>query len=226
ASAGLGAGRWRGQHGIRRMAFAPGGQSLATTGAGVLSVWDVDAGRVVRTISTDGTPRGDGFWGDFAFTPDGKLLLSADAVGDRKSRLLLWEFSSGKVLAQSDLDGAAGCLVLRPDGRMAACATDLGDVFLWDLEKDVIRRAVSGDGRRAIHGLSFAGEGKHLVVLPDEGGVSQRIEVASGALVKEMELGSQGRVALAPGGGTVGAYSHPDLLYLYDTSTGDKRRLP
>src|SRR5262245_49090225 len=68
----LGTVRWRAQHEIRRMAFAPGGQYLATTGAGVMSVWDVDAGRVVRTISTDGTPRGDGFWGDFAFTPDGK----------------------------------------------------------------------------------------------------------------------------------------------------------
>jgi WD40 repeat protein len=74
--------------------------------------------------------------------------------------------------------------------------------------------------------LSFAAEGNHLVVLPSEGGVSQRIDVASGELLKRVELGSCGRVALASGTGTIATYSYPDRLYLYDTLTGEKRRLP
>jgi WD40 repeat protein len=215
------------------MAFVPGGKYLATTGVWVMSVWDVDTGRVVRTLSTDGTPWKAGFQDWFAFTPDGKRLLSADGLGSkapgagevRKSRLLLWDFPSGKVLMQADLSGVPGALAIRPDGRIAACATHR-EVVLWDLGSNVIRRVVSGDRYTTIHSLGFARDGKHLVVLPSEGGVCLRINVASGEVLRQVDLGTCDRVALAAGDGTVATYSHPDRLYLYDTSTAAKRALP
>jgi WD40 repeat protein len=234
ASIRLGTVRWRAPQGVSQMAFVPGGQNLVTTGWKSLSVWDVDTGRVVRTISTDGTPEGEGFLYGFAFTPDGKLLFSADylaktapvAMGDRNTRLYLWEYSSGKVLAQVDLGIDASIRALRPDGRMAACATFLGDVFLWDLEQNEVRHIVPGDRRTTIEDVRFAGEGKHLVVLQKEGSLCQRIDVASGELLNQVELDSPGRVALSPSGDLLGAYYHPDGLFLHDTSTGQKRRLP
>lgn len=229
----LGTIRWRAQEGVSRIAFVPGDKFLVTKGGRVLSVWDLKMGRVVRTISSDGTPQGDGFEDGFAFTPDGKRLLSADQPGSRargfrgekkSSRLLLWDFSSGKLLMQSsDLGGVPKCVAIRPDGHFAACATVLGDVFLWDLGKNMVR---SVSGAASIHSLSFAGEGKHLVVLPSEGGVAQRIDVVSGEVLKQVELGSCGRVALAPNDGTIATYRYPDQLYLYDSSTGERRRLP
>jgi WD40 repeat protein len=239
ASARLGTVRWRAQHGIGQMAFVPGGRYLATTDGFVLSVWDAETGRLVRTLSTNDSKWPAGFQA-FAFTPDGKHLLSAynlpsttpGAVRDRKSRLRLWEFSSGKVLMQSDLDGAVTSLALRADGRMAAYAKyPGGDIFLWDIAKNVERRVVSRDRRTLLKSLSFAGEGKHLVVLTSEylspdTGASQRIDIASGKLLKQTDLGDWGRVALASGEGAIATYSYPDLLCLYDTSTGEKRRLP
>jgi WD40 repeat protein len=224
AIARLGTVRWRPLYGIHQMAFVPCTRYLATTGGSALSVWDVDTGRLVRTISTDGTPEGDGF-PCFALTPDGKRILGYG----RGSDLILCDFSSGKILKQVPADlsgGALRCLAIRPDGRVAACATHLGDVFLWDLETKERRQVVTGDRRTSVHSLSFAGEGKHLVVLPREGGVSQRIDVASGELLKRVDLGSCGRVALASDTGTIATYSYPDRLYLYDTLTGEKRRLP
>lgn len=229
----LGTVRWRVRHGVKQMAFIPGGQYLATTGGSALSVWDVDTGRVVRTISTDSAPLKGEFW-IFASTPDGKRLLSTDSLGsttpgaegERKSRLLLWEFSSGKILKQSEVSHLPTCLAIRPDSRLAACATYLGDVFLWDLEKNEVRRIIQGDEFTRIHSLRFTADGKHLVVLPSEGGVSQRIDVASGKPLKTVKLGQCGRVALASGEGTVATYSYPDRLCLYDTRTGEKRRLP
>ena len=234
AIARLGTVRWRAA-GVSQMAFVPGGKCLATNGGRGLSVWDLNMGRVVRTISTDGTARGNGFGTGFVFTPDGERLLSADQLGsalpgfrgDRKPRLLLWEFSSGKLLKQSpDVSCPLACLAIRPDGRMAACATRVGDVFLWEVGKNVVRRVILGDGRKTIHSLAFVKEGKHLVVLPSEGGVTRRIDVVSGELLKEVELESCARVALAPSDGIVATYSYPDRLDLYDTSTGEKRRLP
>lgn len=204
------------------MTFVPGDKYLATVDGSVLSIWDVETGRVVRTISTDGTAHGDGFGSEFVFTADGKRVLSADG---RKSRLILWEYSSGKLLKQSpELDGIIECIAIRPDGRMAACATHFGDVFLWEVDKKVVRCVV--ERYREIRSLTFAAEEKHLVVLPSEGGVAKRIDVASGKVLKQIDLGSCGRVALAPSDGTIATYSYPDQLYLYDTRTGQKRRLP
>jgi WD40 repeat protein len=216
------------------MAFVPGDKYLATTGGGLLSVWDLETGRLVRTLGTDDPPREGGFGRLFAFTPDGKRLLSTDqlteiAAGDRpdrKPRLLLREFSSGKLLRVAGVNGVPLCLAIRPDGRAAACADQSGDVFFCDLEKNAVRRLVEGDWFTAVHRLSFAGDGKHLVVLPSEGGVSRRIDVASGELLKQIELGKCDRVALASGNGTIATYSHPDRLYLYDTATGEKQRFP
>src|SRR5579871_4109123 len=75
AIARLGTVRWRPQQGVFRMAFVPGGKYLATNGGSELSVWDLDSGRVVRTISA-----GDDSFGayqeQFVFSPDGKYLLS------------------------------------------------------------------------------------------------------------------------------------------------------
>jgi WD40 repeat protein len=216
------------------MAFVPGGKYLATAGGGVLSVWDADTGRIVRTISTDGHLGQGGFLGRFAFTPDGKYILSTDPFGSKalgagvssNSQVLLWGLSSGKVLMQSEATRFPGALAIRDDARMGACATLRGDVFLWDLEEKVVRRAVVGRGLRTIHALSFARDGKHLVVLPSEGGLAKRIDVASGKVLKEVELGGSARVALASGEGTIATYDHPNELCLYDTSTGKKRRLP
>lgn len=225
AIARLGTVRWRAPHGVGQMTFVPGGRFLATNGSGALSVWDRETGRVVRTISTDGTKEGGGFDGRFAFTPDGKRILSAMSGGRRL--LLLWEFSSGKLLRQSPgLDGILVCLAIRSDGRMAACANVAGDVFVWQVGKNVVRRVVAGDRRTTIHSLAFAGEGKHLVVLPHEGGVIRRIDVVSGGLVKAVDLEPCVRAAVAPREGTVATYSYEDQLYLHDTSTGEKRCLP
>jgi WD40 repeat protein len=216
------------------MAFIPDGHYLATTGGLSLSLWDVDTGRVVRTISTDDdSAMPGGFW-IFASTPKGKRLLSADELvrtlpGAKVEgiwRLLLWELSSGKILKQSEVSDHPICVAIRPDSDVAAYANNLGDVFLWDLDKNKVRRVIEGDEITTIHSLSFAADGKHLVVLPREGGVCQRIDVASGKLVKKVELGLCGRVALASGDGTVATYSYPDQLCLHDTSTGEKRRLP
>jgi hypothetical protein len=118
------------------MAFLPGGPYLATTEGSALSVWDVDNGRVVRRIGTDDALLG----GKFAFTPNGKWLVSSSLLrstlpggeGDWKWSMLLWEMSSGKAVMQTDLSdgGAPVCLAIRPDGRVAGCATHFGDVFL------------------------------------------------------------------------------------------------
>jgi WD40 repeat protein len=215
ALARLGTVRWRASEGIMQMAFVPNSRLLATEGDSALTLWDLDTGRVARTITTDVIPRG----GPFAFTPDGARLISANGP------LHLWDVSSGQTLMHADVLGPTNCVAIRHDGLVAACANLYGDVYLWDLKKNAIRRVVEGDRRRNVHALSFAAGGKHLVVLHSSGGVSVRLDVSSGDVLRKTDLGDCGRVALAPVTGTIATYDHPNKLYLYDTATGARRRL-
>jgi WD40 repeat protein len=189
-------------------------------------------------ISDDGTALGNGFDDGFAFTPDGKLLLSCDypparaagvfSVGGEKPALLLWDFPSGKLLAQS-----AGMLfhpkslAIRPDGRLAACASPRGDILTWEPGKNTLRRLVDGRRGTGIDHLAFTADGKHLIAVSSGGGgdgESQRIEVASGKVVCRTTLAAPGRVALAADG-TLATYTHPDHLCLYQTR-GKTLKLP
>ena len=92
ATARLGTVRLRALQGVSQIAFVPGAKYLATTGVSALSVWDVDTGRVVRTISADDTHLGDVLFRGFAFTPDGKRLLSVGREGQVNGRAdVPWE---------------------------------------------------------------------------------------------------------------------------------------
>src|SRR5262249_16563537 len=119
----LGTARWRAEDGVSQMAFLPDDRYLATSAGVALTVRAVDTGRVVRAIGGAGN-RGASTFQSFAFTPDGNWLLSADPFGrttpaaesGRNARLLLWDFSSGEVLAESDISGVPTCLAIRPGG--------------------------------------------------------------------------------------------------------------
>jgi WD40 repeat protein len=237
AIARLGTVRWRSEGEFVRMAFAPDGKHLVT-GFCALSVWDLATGRVVRTISTDGTPQGEGFTYGFTFSRDGKRLLSAERRPDprdwllgppHKTALILWDFSSGKLLSRSpDLDGEPNCLALRHDGRLMACVNDR-KVLLWVPGEKAFRPLAEREKGEVVSQLAFSPDGKHLLVAGRRtirGAVVERIEVASGKLLKRVEVGSEPGFIFAPDNSTGATYADPDQLYLYDMGAGAKRRLP
>jgi WD40 repeat protein len=229
----LGTVRWRARHEIAGIEFVPGDKYLATTDGRVLNLWDPDTGRMVRTISIDDSPEGRGFDSGVDFSSDGKRLLSIDAdspFGDivhaTKSRLLLWDFSSGKIIAETSGKGLLFNLAIARDGRVAACANPRGDVYLWNPETNEMRQIVRGDGRASVTRASFIGGGKQFVLLLGEARACRRFDVASGKLLSKFELGQCNSFALATGTGTVATYCDPDKLSLYDPATGVKRDLP
>jgi WD40 repeat protein len=221
-----------------QMAFVPDGKHLATTAGWALSVWDLATGRVVRAISTDGTPAGEGFTHGFTFSRDGKHLLSAEELGGptpgrwggpgRKVVLLLWDYSSGKLLSQSpDLKGWPHSLVLRNDG-LAACV-DGGAVLLWRPGEKAFRPVVRPRKGEVVREIAFSPDGKQLLVLSgsaaDGSSRVRWVEVASGRLLKWATLRFDIGVLLAPDN-AVGASCRLGQLDLYDMTTGARRPLP
>jgi WD40 repeat protein len=221
------------------MAFAPDGRHLALTAGWALSVWDVATGRVVRTISTDSTPQGEGFTHGFTFSRDGKYLLSAEGLGspmpgpwglpDRKPVLLLWDYSSGKILSQSsDLEGRPYCLALRHDGRLAACVAR-GNVLLWRPGVKALRPVFRSGKHETAASVAFSPDGKHLLVVsvrPGSGVRTRRIDVASGRLLNWVSLRTDLGIILAADLGAGAASTPSGELRLFDMGTGAERRLP
>jgi WD40 repeat protein len=237
AVARLGTVRWTSGGFFDRMAFAPDAKHLVT-GYSRLAVWDLATGRVVRTISTDRTPAGEGFSHGLTFSRDGKYLLSAEVLGslrpggwtglERKVVLLLWDYSSGKLLAQSsDLDGWPHSLALRNDGL--AAYVDRGNVVLWRPGEKAFRPVARPRKGEVVCDIAFSPDGKQLIVLSasaaDGSSRARWVEVASGRLLKWVTLRSDINVILAPDN-AVGASCRPGPLDLYDMNTGARRPLP
>jgi WD40 repeat protein len=214
----------------------PGGKYLATSNASALSIWDLSTARVVRTITDDITPQKNGFSTGFAFTRDGKRILSGDSmpgvgIHSASSRtsgriLLLWDFGSGKLLARSgDLGEEPVHLAISHNGRLAVCSTRRGDILIWEPGKKPLRRVLRGEEAPIAGSVAFTRDDKHLIVVRRDL-IWHQIAVATGKVLRQDSLENCDWGNVAPGEGTVATFRKPNQLHLYDPGTGKKRRLP
>jgi WD40 repeat protein len=122
---------------IDSLAILAEGKQALITGGGGAHLFDLDAGRDVRSFQEDSEEVHQA-----ALSPDGKQLLTAGFDGV----IRLWDFESGQLIRSlGNHDGFAFSVAFSPDGRWAASAGDAhssgGDVVpgtdhdirLWDL---------------------------------------------------------------------------------------------
>jgi len=101
---------------------------------------------------------------DVAFSPNGKLLASADADGTVR----LWNPATGEAVGAplqtgSGSQGGVSAVAFSPDGKLLASADTKGTVRLWN---PVTRRPVGAplwkDRNAGVFGLAFSPDGKLL----------------------------------------------------------------
>jgi WD40 repeat protein len=194
-----------------RLAFAPGGQTVASTSKdGTVRLWDV-AGK--KQLGEPFQLPNDGQAGSAAFSPDGKLL----AVGCwGPGGVLVWDLASRRQVAQ--LTPAYGYRVqFSPDGTLLAAG--LGKmVQLWDTATWQPAGAFT-DHPAEVLSFAFAPDGWALAVGTADGtlclwDVAQKRQVAS----RRGHTSNVESVAFAPDGRRLATSGADGTVRLWDTA--------
>jgi WD40 repeat protein len=149
---------------VKRIAFAPGGRSLAIAAldAGTIVIWDLVTQRVHRVWDC-GTSVGK-----ITFSPDGHWLAMASAGHSRS--LDLWDVESGsRRILPVGRPGRAAALAFSPDGALLASVVLLEhDVRLWDVESGQVRRSFLGH-TSPLNSVAFSPDGTLLATAAGDG---------------------------------------------------------
>jgi len=141
--------------GIRPVAFAPDGKTLAFPGEdGVLRLWETATGKEVRPLPIKGHAC------SLAFSPDGKLLL----VGDYGGVLHRWDLDRGKEL--DDVTAHKGWIrsvAFSADGKLLFSLADGGELRLW--QADTGKPSASLNPMSGVVSAAFAPRGRTLALL-------------------------------------------------------------
>jgi WD40 repeat protein len=199
------------------MAFFPDGRRLATGGiAGRVTLWDVHARKVLRTIRFP-----EGVWW-VAVSPDGRRLAvqSRTAVNPR-SYVEVRDVASNRVLYSRmiTIDRGRGGLFFSPDGRRLAvphCCEPGAPIELWDARTGERALSLSVDGYAA--GLAFSPDGRLLAAGTNDGKVLLLDAQDGERLGPPIEVGKHeiAPVSFSPDGRLLAASSGDETATVWD----------
>jgi WD40 repeat protein len=150
---------------VRRLAYSPRGEMLATVEEDLGDGGPLGPSLVVLRDTATGQPTGGEIRsqsriGDVAITPDGRSLVISGIDG----RSGLWDLATLERLQDWD---ATGVVAVAPAGRTAAIGGPDGSVTLVDLESGAVRQTASRHGA-AIGQVRFAPDGRVLITASDD----------------------------------------------------------
>jgi WD40 repeat protein len=212
--------------------LAPDGKTLAVRNikdglpdSEHILLFDLADGKELRRWKS---PRG----GRFAYSPDGKIIASAEGA-----RVTLWDPATGKPSARRQLSrilptgkDMPETVVFSRDGHYLAAGCANGALYLWDLPAGKLIRAIADAGQGLpIYVLNFTADGKTLVSNAHLFPSARLWNVADG-----MEISPAGAKAtkvdaltFSPDGKTIAGVGPSDPVSLWDARSGKLlRRFP
>ena len=196
--------------------YSPTGGVICGLNYYSITFWDAKTHKQIRTLVLDKS----GF-ATFAFSPDGKTLVSAD----RDKNIHLWDVQTGQ--QKSTLIGhrlEVKAFAFSPNGTVLASGDWADTIELWDLKTEKRKKTIEGFHIN-LNTLTFSPDGKTLA----SAGFDPTVylwDSESGRQQTSLK-GHQGAIftlAFSPDGQTLASGSHDDTIIFWDISTEEKKR--
>jgi outer membrane protein assembly factor BamB len=168
------------------LAYAPDGQTLATSGGpGQVRLWDPATGeqRGLLKINQELPP----YVHALAFSPDGRTLAVGYASEKDKLAVRLWDVRTAQVTRALRVErGTAGAVAFSPEGKLLAGGETSGHVYLWDTATGQELHRLEREERyaRGAYGIAFSPDGKWVAAGGGKVGVW---DVASGQKLRRVD---------------------------------------
>jgi WD40 repeat protein len=208
------------------VAFSPDGRWLATGSDDddpeTIKIWDIGTGKKIR-----GWYAGEGTVAKLAFSPDGKLLVSAHLAS--KENIRLWDPANGG--RQRTLEGHAAqarAVAFSPDGtKLASCGAEKGEpgadgsVRIWDL---LDRPCATWLAQRTgiFQYIAFSPDGS-LLAVPGEGGAAEVMRTSTSERIRSFKGRNLFGIAFTTDGTALIAADQSGSVTVWDLATGAER---
>jgi len=158
---------------IWSLGFDPAGQKLLTSGFGPSKIWEVETGRLLRTLDDEGEGSS---WGAATFDPDGHRVVAVSL----DNHIRFWDVDSGRLVQRLTSRSQGVAWNYSPDGRrLVVCVSDFSAgglgapaIEIWDLEHG--RRLLDLPGHTdSVYGASFSPDGRRIISSSMDGTVRQ-----------------------------------------------------
>jgi len=213
---------------IKDVVFTRDGKYLISAGDDkVIRVWEVETGRLARTIQGEIGDGNEGKIFAMALSPDERYLaVGGWLAGEPTNRqaIRLHDFRSGAVGLLKGHEDVINALAFSPDGRYLVSGSGDRTARVWDLETRPMKQAHLLSGHAdAIYAVAFSPDGRRIVTGSDDDTL-KLWDVASGTLVKELEKRHSddvSSVAFSPDGRYLVSGGGDKKVLLWDGQTGN-----
>jgi len=195
---------------VTALAFSGDGAYVASSGRdGKIKLWDVRSGQEVYTFSMNEVDLNG-----IAFSPDGRLLASADAIWDAESKQVVHTLERGR--------NVPGHVAFSPDGSLLAVDLANQAIKLWDVASgQVVRTFEEQADNTLFFSIAFSPDGA-LLAAGGRDGTVRLWGVESGQIAGILEYGNESHVhdvAFSPDGSVLASGGTDYTVRLWDVAS-------
>jgi acetyl esterase/lipase len=201
---------------VNDLAFSGDGAYLASSSLDkTIKLWDVQTWQQVHAFGMNKV----GFNG-IAFSPDGRLLASADAIWDVESKQVVHTLERGRNVPSP--------VAFSPDGSTLAVAPESQSIKLWDVASGELLRTFAEQPDDVTFSIALSPDSA-LLAAGVHGGMVRLWDVASGQITGALEHGSEDDdvhdLAFSPDGSVLASAGNDDTVRLQDVASGQVVRI-